>query len=76
MSKNILITGAAGFIGFHLAKSLLEQNYHVLGIDNFSKSYDIKIKKLRLSKLKKFKDFIFFQKNIKNIDKVLKKKKN
>jgi len=40
-----LITGSAGFIGFHLSKSLIERNKEVLGIDNFSNYYDPKLKK-------------------------------
>ncbi len=72
MIKKILITGVSGFIGFHLAKFLLKKNYKVVGIDNFSRSYEIKIKKLRTSKLKKFKNFKFYKKDIKNIDVVLK----
>ena len=42
MKKNILITGVAGFIGFHLAKSLLKKNFQIIGIDKFSKSYETK----------------------------------
>ena len=72
MIKKILITGVSGFIGFHLAKFLLKKNYKVIGIDNFSRSYEIKIKKLRTSELKKFKNFKFYKKDIKNIDKALK----
>ena len=44
--KKILITGVSGFIGFHLAKLLLKKKYKVIGIDNFSNSYEINIKKL------------------------------
>ena len=49
--KNIIVTGAAGFIGFHLSKLLLEKKINVFGIDNFSRSYDVKLKKLRIIKL-------------------------
>lgn len=72
MSKKILITGAAGFIGFHLSKSFLDKGYTVIGIDKLSKSYEVKIKKLRINNLKKFKKFKFFKKDLKNIDRVLK----
>ena len=44
MKKCILITGSAGFVGFHLAKFLISKNYQVIGIDNFSKSYEVKLK--------------------------------
>ncbi|MFH1456498.1 MAG: NAD-dependent epimerase/dehydratase family protein, partial [Patescibacteria group bacterium] len=43
----ILITGSAGFIGFHTAKKLLEQNHQVVGIDNFNDYYDPNLKKER-----------------------------
>ena len=65
----ILITGAAGFIGFNLAKYLLKKNYDVYGIDNFDDYYSIPLKKKRLSILKKDKKFIF-----KDLDIVNKKK--
>ena len=52
-----LITGCAGFIGFHLAKKLLNQNEFIIGIDNLNQYYDVKIKKKRLSILKKKKTF-------------------
>ena len=41
----ILITGVAGFIGFHLAKKLIEQGYEVVGIDNINDYYDEDLKK-------------------------------
>ena len=45
----ILITGVAGFIGFHLAKKLIEQGYEIVGIDNINDYYDTDLKKSRLS---------------------------
>ena len=50
---NILITGAAGFIGFNLALYLLNKNYKVYGIDNFDNYYSIPLKKKRIYVLKK-----------------------
>src|SRR6056300_1433608 len=47
----ILITGTAGFIGFHLTKHLLEQGHHVVGLDNMNPYYDIRLKEDRLSQL-------------------------
>ena len=41
----ILITGAAGFIGFNLANQLLKRNYKIYGIDNFDDYYSISLKK-------------------------------
>ena len=58
---NILITGVAGFIGFNLAKCLLNKNYKVYGIDNFDPYYSILLKKKRLNNLKNNKQFIFKQ---------------
>ena len=49
MSRNILITGAAGFIGFHLCKKLIEQGNSVIGIDNINDYYDTKLKRERLN---------------------------
>ena len=46
-----LITGSAGFIGFHLAKRLLENGETVVGIDNLNDYYDIKLKYNRLQEL-------------------------
>ena len=49
----ILITGAAGFIGFHLAKKILESGKTVIGIDNLNEYYDPRLKKARLEELQK-----------------------
>ena len=52
--KNILITGAAGFIGFSLCKKLLKnKNNNIIGIDNLNSYYSIKLKKNRLNIFKK-----------------------
>jgi UDP-glucuronate 4-epimerase len=48
MSNKILVTGAAGFIGFHLCKRLLQENYEVIGLDNMNDYYDVNLKKDRL----------------------------
>ena len=48
----VLITGASGFIGFHLFRKLIEQDYQVIGIDNFNSYYDPKLKEARYEKLK------------------------
>ena len=54
MKKKLLITGAAGFIGFHLSKKLLEKNYEVIGFDNLNSYYDIHLKEARLKQLTAF----------------------
>jgi len=68
MNKNnrILITGVAGFIGFHLSKRLLEDGYAIVGIDNLNKYYDPRLKKDRLAILLKSPNFTFYKINIAN----------
>lgn len=61
---NILITGCAGFIGFHCSKEFLEKNNKVYGIDIINDYYDKKIKFQRLKILKKNKNFIFKKINL------------
>ena len=63
---NILLTGVAGFIGFHTAKYLLSKDHKIIGIDNLNDYYDISLKKNRLNLLKKFKKFDFIKFNIQN----------
>ena len=50
----ILVTGSAGFIGFHLVKKLLDNGYDVIGIDNLNNYYDVNLKKARLEKIQNF----------------------
>ncbi len=59
--KPVLITGVAGFIGFHLAKRLLKDGFTVVGIDNMNSYYDVKLKEARLEELKPFENFSFFK---------------
>ena len=58
-SKKVLITGAAGFIGFHLAKRLLSLGATVCGIDNLNDYYDVSLKEARLTILEKEPAFTF-----------------
>ena len=60
MKKNILITGCAGFIGFHLSKRLLK-SYNVIGIDKITNYYSKKLKLNRLKELLKYKNFTFYK---------------
>ena len=61
----ILITGCAGFIGFHLSKHFLESGNKVIGIDNLNSYYSVNLKKSRLKLLQKNNDFKFFKFDLK-----------
>jgi UDP-glucuronate 4-epimerase len=58
---SVLVTGAAGFIGFHLSQRLSNLGYAVVGIDNLNDYYDVNLKKSRLSILQKLTGFTFVQ---------------
>ena len=62
----ILVTGAAGFIGMHVAKRLLELDYEVVGVDNLSDYYDVKLKEDRLKQLAPYPKFRFIKLDIAN----------
>jgi UDP-glucuronate 4-epimerase len=64
----VLVTGAAGFIGFHTSLRLLQRNEHVVGIDNLNDYYDVTLKEARLAELQKFKNFTFFKQDIADRD--------
>ncbi len=57
----ILVTGAAGFIGFHLSKRLLERGDQVIGLDNLNDYYDVTLKEARLAQLQGKENFRFVQ---------------
>ena len=63
-SMTILVTGAAGFIGFHTCKSLLKQQYKVIGLDNINDYYSVQLKSDRLCILNKYKNFKFIGKDL------------
>src|SRR5215475_3565594 len=57
----ILVTGAAGFIGFHTAARLLDRGDEVIGLDNMSPYYDVSLKEARLERLKGRNGFHFIK---------------
>jgi UDP-glucuronate 4-epimerase len=59
--QRVLVTGAAGFIGFHVSKKLLDDGWQVFGLDNLSDYYDVKLKENRNSILKKNANYQFQQ---------------
>ena len=65
-----LVTGAAGFIGYHLCERLLARGDEVIGIDNLNTYYDVELKKARLTRLEGKPDFTFHQLDISDIDAV------
>ena len=79
MGKKIyLITGSAGFIGFHLSYKFLSKGFKVIGIDNLNNYYDVQLKKKRNNILKKNKNYFFKKidiKNYKSLETVFKKNK-
>jgi len=68
----ILVTGAAGFIGYHLSEKLLDEGFEVLGVDNLNSYYDVTLKYARLKKLEINKNFSFKKVNIQNKDELSK----
>lgn len=71
MSKKFLVTGVAGFIGYYIAKKLLDEGHVVFGIDNLNHYYDVELKKTRLGLLLKYKSFSFELLDIAEKEKVL-----
>ena len=57
--EKVLVTGAAGFIGFHLARRLLKDGYQVVGLDNMNPYYEVTLKEARLEVLNKASEFHF-----------------
>lgn len=68
--KDILVTGAAGFIGYHLSKRLLEDGYNVIGVDIINDYYDVRIKHDRLSQLEANNNFTFHKIDISDSEKL------
>ena len=69
LSYENLVTGSAGFIGFHVSKKLIENGHKIVGIDNLNSYYDVKLKKDRHKylKYKLKKNFLFFKNRFKKL---------
>jgi UDP-glucuronate 4-epimerase len=63
-AQQILVTGAAGFIGFHLSRALCDKGFSVVGVDNLNNYYDVELKKARLELLSEKKNFCFHRLDI------------
>jgi UDP-glucuronate 4-epimerase len=64
VNNRILVTGAAGFIGFHLSERLLKDGSQVIGVDSINDYYDVQLKEARLRILKNYPNFIFHRLDI------------
>jgi len=76
--KDVLVTGAAGFIGFHLSKRLLASGCSVTGVDNVNDYYDVTLKEARLAQLTDFDRFTFFRTDLsdsKGLEKIFSQRK-
>lgn len=69
-NKVILVTGAAGFIGFHLSKQLLEKGVKIVGYDNINEYYDVRLKYERLYILNQYENFTFIKGDLADKNKV------
>ncbi|MBL7192261.1 NAD-dependent epimerase [bacterium] len=72
MKRRVLVTGSAGFIGFHISKRLLDDGFEVIGIDNINDYYDVKLKEDRLAVLRRYSDFNFLKIDLSDKDNVRK----
>lgn len=70
-SSTCLISGVAGFIGYHVAEKFIAEGYNVIGIDNINDYYDISLKEYRIGQLLKKDGFTFFKMDICEKDKIV-----
>ena len=68
--QTLLVTGAAGFIGFHVAKHCLQAGMEVVGLDNLNEYYDVTLKRARLEQLEGFDNFEFVKMELSAPDEV------
>ena len=72
INNKLLITGSAGFIGYHLCRSLLDDGFEAFGVDNINNYYDPKLKQSRLNQLIQYKNFSFEKVDIADRDSIAK----
>ena len=70
MKNTFLLTGSSGFVGFHLSNILLSKGFKVIGVDALTHYYDKNLKLARNALLKKNKNYIFYEENLKNKNQV------
>lgn len=70
MNSFILVTGSAGFIGFHLSKRLLDNGNQVVGINNLNEYYDVSLKEAWLNALQEYNRFSFYNISLEDNDDV------
>ncbi|MEM6782014.1 MAG: NAD-dependent epimerase/dehydratase family protein, partial [Pseudomonadota bacterium] len=68
MLQTVFVSGSAGFIGFHIAQSLLSDGYHVVGYDAFSDYYDVSLKRARHQLLQKHEKFYGYEARLEDDD--------
>ncbi len=66
--KTYLVTGAAGFIGFHVSRGLLERGDRVIGLDDLNEYYDVSLKEARLRLLTEYQLFSFYREDLANME--------
>jgi len=66
VNNKVIISGTAGFIGFNLAKKLMDMGFEVVGVDSLNHAYDVRLKNLRISELSSNKSYEFHELNLSN----------
>ena len=67
----VLLTGAAGFIGYHVARAFLARGDRVIGLDNLNAYYDARLKQARLERLRGIRGFVFHRADVADWEAIL-----